>query len=99
MRPRPDSGVYSYKGCGKLTGKTALISGGDSGIGRAVAIAFAKEGANVAILYLHEHGDAKDTQQKVEATGRRCITIAGDVGEEGFCQKAVQVVMNRFGRP
>lgn len=98
MRPRPDSGEEGHKGCGKLPGKVALISGGDSGIGRAVAIAFAKEGANVAILYLREHGDAKDTQQKVEATGRRCIILAGDVGEEAFCEKAVQVAMNRFGR-
>src|ERR1044071_822416 len=80
MAPAPDCGEETYKGSGKLAGKSAVITGGDSGIGRAVAIAFAREGADVAIVYLDEHDDAQATKQRVEQLGRRCITLAGDVG-------------------
>ncbi len=98
MHPRPKSGEDSYRGCGKLQGKVALISGGDSGIGRAVAIAFAKEGADVAIVYLREHSDANETKDQVEATGKRCLNLVGDVGDEVFCRQAVQETVNHFGR-
>src|SRR5215203_6696060 len=85
MDPKPDYGESSYRGSGRLKGKAALITGGDSGIGRAVALAFAAEGADVAIVYLNEHGDAEETKARIEAKGRRCLAIAGDVGDEGFC--------------
>lgn len=96
MRPQPASGELSYRGCGKLRDKVALIAGGDSGIGRAVAIAFAKEGADVAIVYLNEHGDASATKRKVENAGRRCLLIAGDVGDEAFCRQAVEHTVGTF---
>src|SRR5688572_31653399 len=89
MRPRPVSDDRKYKGSDKLKGKVALITGGDSGIGRSVAIHFAKEGADVAIVYLDEHGDAKETKRLVEAEKRKCLLIAGDVGNERFCMDAV----------
>lgn len=98
MRPRPASRVRQYKPAGKLEGKAALITGGDSGIGRAVAVAFAKEGADVAILYLDEHADAEETVRLIEAEGRRALRIAGDVGREDFCQRAVRQVVEEFGR-
>jgi NAD(P)-dependent dehydrogenase (short-subunit alcohol dehydrogenase family) len=98
MTPRPQSDDRSYRGSGKLQGKVALISGGDSGIGKAVAIFFAKEGADVAIIYLNEHGDAKETQAKVEAEGQRCLAIAGDIGDESFCQSAVKQVVSAYGK-
>lgn len=98
MTPRPDSGMESYRGSDKLLNKVAIITGGDSGIGRAVAIAFAKEGADVAVLYLNEHEDAQATQQEVEQQGRRCITIAGDIGDEQFCQQAVQETLSKLGQ-
>ena len=82
----------------KLAGRVAVISGGDSGIGRAVAFAFANEGADVAILYLNEHRDAKETVQAVEMVGRRALAIAGDVGSEAFCKRAIARVMKEFGR-
>jgi NAD(P)-dependent dehydrogenase (short-subunit alcohol dehydrogenase family) len=97
MRPRPDCGEESYKGSGKLLGKRALITGGDSGIGRAVAIAFAREGADVAISYLDERKDAEDTAQWVQKAGRKSILIEGDIGEEGFCKAAVDRVVNELG--
>src|SRR4051794_41120558 len=81
MVPRPRAEDSNHRGSDKLAGKIALITGGDSGIGRAVAIAFAKEGADVAILYLNEHDDAKETKRLVEEHGRQCILIAGDVGK------------------
>ncbi|HYO23918.1 MAG TPA: SDR family NAD(P)-dependent oxidoreductase, partial [Lacipirellulaceae bacterium] len=84
MTPRPRAEDPRYRGSGKLSGKVALITGGDSGIGRAVAIVYAKEGADVAVLYLNEHADAEETRRQVEQEGRRCITIAGDVGDENF---------------
>jgi NAD(P)-dependent dehydrogenase (short-subunit alcohol dehydrogenase family) len=97
MMPRPIAEEPQYKACGKLEGKVALITGGDSGIGRAVAIAFAKEGANVAILYLSENQDAEETKHEVESEGRRCISIAGDVGDYAFCEKAVEQTVRELG--
>jgi NAD(P)-dependent dehydrogenase (short-subunit alcohol dehydrogenase family) len=98
MTPKPKADDSQYKGSDKLKDKVALITGADSGIGRAVAIAFAKEGANVAILYLSEHDDAKETKHLVESLGRRAVTIAGDVGDETFCQQAVQQTVDEFGK-
>ena len=98
MTPRPQAEDRAYRGRGKLQGKVALITGGDSGIGRAVAIAFAKEGAEVAIAYLNEHGDAQETQARVEQEGRRCLALDGDVGDEAFCQDVVQETVRTFGR-
>jgi NAD(P)-dependent dehydrogenase (short-subunit alcohol dehydrogenase family) len=98
MEPRPESAMEGWKAAGKLAGKVALVSGGDSGIGRAVAIGFAKEGADVAILYLDETEDARDTRARIEAEGRRCLAIGGDIGDPGFCQQAVKQVVERLGR-
>lgn len=98
MTPRPQAKDSKYKGSDKLKDKVALITGGDSGIGRAVAIVFAKEGADVAIVYLNEHEDAKKTKEMVEQEGRRCLTISGDIGDEEFCQQAVQQTVNGFGK-
>lgn len=98
MQPQPVYDNPGVKGCGKLTGKAALITGGDSGIGRAVAVLFAKEGADIAIVYLEEHKDADQTRESVEKYGRKCLLIAGDVSEEAFCSAAVEQVMEEFGR-
>jgi NAD(P)-dependent dehydrogenase (short-subunit alcohol dehydrogenase family) len=98
MKPRPEADDSSYRGAGKLQGKVALITGGDSGIGRAVAIAFAKEGATVAIVYLNEHKDAKETKSLVEEQRQSCILISGDVGDESFCRKAVQQTVKELKR-
>ena len=87
-----------YRGSGKLDGMAAIVTGGDSGIGRAVAVLFAREGADVAILYLSEHEDAERTKQAVEAEGRRCLAIAGDVRDSAFCERAVGQVRKAFGR-
>ena len=89
MRPQPRSGASEYVGCGKLRDKVALITGGDSGIGRPVAVLYAKEGADVAIVYLNEHKDAGETKRLVESQGRKCLLIAGDIGREKFCRAAV----------
>jgi NAD(P)-dependent dehydrogenase (short-subunit alcohol dehydrogenase family) len=97
MRPLPRHSDPKMRGCDRLKDKVALITGGDSGIGRAVAIAFAKEGADVAIAYLDEHEDAAETKRLVEAHGRRCITIAGDVGDERFCELAIARTVNDLG--
>lgn len=97
MNPLPRSTDSKYKGSDKLIGKVALISGGDSGIGRAVAIFFAKEGADVAISYLNEHDDAKETVRLVEQEGRRCIALPGDIGEEAVCKQVVQKTIEEFG--
>ncbi|MFB8787377.1 MAG: SDR family oxidoreductase [Potamolinea sp.] len=97
MTPKPKSEAPEYRGSGKLQGKVALITGGDSGIGRAVAILYAKEEANVAIVYLNEHEDAKKTQDLVKEIGRSCLTIAGDIGDESFCKNAVKQVIDTFG--
>ncbi|WP_068470390.1 SDR family oxidoreductase [Candidatus Protochlamydia phocaeensis] len=98
MNPAPQTEDPAYKGSDKLKNKVALITGGDSGIGKAVAIAFAKEGADIAIVYLNEHGDAQKTKERVESLGRRCLLIAGDVGEESFCKKAVQQTVETLGK-
>ena len=90
VKPAPMFDAPYYRGSGKLEGKVALITGGDSGIGRSVATLFAREGADVAVVFLAESGDAKQTQAAVEKEGRRCITIAGDVKNKRFCEKAVQ---------
>jgi NAD(P)-dependent dehydrogenase (short-subunit alcohol dehydrogenase family) len=87
-----------YKGSGKLQGQVAIVTGGDSGIGRAVAVLFAREGADVAILYLNEHEDAEETKRYVEAEGTRCLTVAGDVKDMEFCQQAVDQVVAEWGR-
>jgi NAD(P)-dependent dehydrogenase (short-subunit alcohol dehydrogenase family) len=98
MTPRPEAVAPTYRAAGHLQSKAALITGGDSGIGRAVAIAFAKEGADVAIAYLNEHDDARETQRIIEAEGRRTALIAGDVGSEAFCRDAVERTMRAFGK-
>jgi NAD(P)-dependent dehydrogenase (short-subunit alcohol dehydrogenase family) len=98
MRPEPISILPDMKGSGKLAGKVALVTGGDSGIGRAVAWAFAREGANVAIVYLEEDRDAQDAKAGVEREGAEAITIRGDIGKAAFCQKAVEQCVKKFGR-
>ncbi|MEK8090730.1 SDR family oxidoreductase [Thermithiobacillus plumbiphilus] len=98
MQPRPQSDDPGYRGSGKLAGKVGLITGGDSGIGRAVAIAFAKEGADVAIVYLEEDKDAEETRRLVQEKGRRCALIKGDVGDENFCRQAVEQTVQTLGR-
>ena len=98
MTPRPASSAAHYKGSGKLEGKVALITGGDSGIGRSVAVLFAREGADVAIAYLNEHDDARQTQQMVKKEGRRAILIPGDIGYESFCREAVERTVGELGR-
>ena len=97
LEPKPDW-EPRYPGSGRLKGKVALITGADSGIGRAVAALFAREGADVAILYLCEHDDAAKTKQIVEEEGRRAITIAGDIGDKEFCEQAVQQTVDQLGR-
>jgi NAD(P)-dependent dehydrogenase (short-subunit alcohol dehydrogenase family) len=98
MRPKPEADDPSYRGSGKLRGKVALITGGDSGIGRAVAIAYAKEGADVAVVYLNEHKDAEETRLLVEQQGQRCLLISGDIGDEKFCQRAIKQTVQKFKR-
>src|SRR5215471_15021138 len=87
-----------YRGSGKLRDMVALITGGDSGIGRAVAVLFAREGADVAIAYLNEHADAKETRRAVEKEGRRCIFLSGDVADPAFCRAAVKRTIGEFGK-
>lgn len=98
MPSHPQEQSSQYRASGKLQGKVALITGGDSGIGHAVAVAFAKEGADVAIVYHDAHEDAQKVKQEVEQQGRKCLTIAGDVGDESFCQHAVQQTVQQFGK-
>jgi len=98
MTPKPQFDDARYRGSGKLANKVALITGGDSGIGRAVAVAFAKEGADIAIVYLEEHQDAEKTRASVQQQGRRCLLISGDVGNESFCQTAIDDTMRELGR-
>jgi len=97
MKPRPDHGEDSYRGCNKLAGKKAVITGGDSGIGRAVAIAYAREGADIVIAYLNEHEDAKETQRLVEEAGRKAVLIAGDIGSSGHCRKIIDTAIKELG--
>lgn len=98
MTPLPKFEDRKYKGSDKLLNKVALITGGDSGIGRAVAVYFAKEGADVAVLYLNEHEDAQETKRQVEQEGRRCLLIAGDIGSESFCREAVERTVRELGK-
>ena len=98
MKPRPDHGEDSYHGSGKLEGRVALITGGDSGIGRAVAIAFAREGADVAISYLDESDDARETIRWIEKAGRRALALPGDITDRAFCRSLAQTVAARLGR-
>lgn len=98
MRPRPSSTAPDYQGSEKLSGRCALITGGDSGIGRAVAVLFAREGADIAIAYLDEHDDAEETKRLVEAEGSRCFLLAGDIKEEGWCSSIVDETVDEYGR-
>ncbi|MCF5596023.1 SDR family NAD(P)-dependent oxidoreductase, partial [Pseudomonas sp. PA-3-10C] len=98
MDPMPDCGEQSYQGSGRLANKIALVTGADSGIGRAVAIAFAREGADVAVSYLDEHEDAKETARWVEAAGRQCLLLPGDLGDAAQCTAIVNDTVEKFGR-
>ena len=98
MRPQPVTIAVDYHASGKLAGKAAMITGGDSGIGRAVAVAFAREGADIAVVYYDEHDDAKETARLVEESGRECLLIDGDIGKETFCCRAVKAAVKQFGR-
>jgi NAD(P)-dependent dehydrogenase (short-subunit alcohol dehydrogenase family) len=98
MQPQPQASMERYRGVQKLAEKVALISGGDSGIGRAVAIGFAKEGADVAITYLDEHDDAAETLRLIEVTGQRGLIVPGDIGNPDFAREAVGQVVQAFGR-
>lgn len=98
MQPRPKSQARGYRGCNKLQDKVALITGGDSGIGRAAAVAFAKEGAHISVVYLNEHKDAGETRSFIEREGRRCMLISGDVGDENFCSEAVEKTIHEFSK-
>ncbi|QJI37984.1 MULTISPECIES: SDR family oxidoreductase [unclassified Pseudomonas] len=98
MDPYPDCGEKSYTGSGRLANKIALITGADSGIGRAVAIAFAREGADVALAYLDEHEDAKETARWVEEAGRQCLLLPGDLAQKATCQAIVDQTVEQFGR-
>jgi NAD(P)-dependent dehydrogenase (short-subunit alcohol dehydrogenase family) len=98
MKPKPDHGEKSYRGSGRLTGKAAVITGGDSGIGRAVAIAFAREGADVLISYLNEHDDAKDTAKYVEEAGRTCVLVAGDLADRAHAKTIIPKAVEAFGK-
>jgi NAD(P)-dependent dehydrogenase (short-subunit alcohol dehydrogenase family) len=99
MDPKPDYGYETYRGAGRLEGKTAVITGGDSGIGRAVALAFAREGADVLISYLsEEEPDAQETAQVVEEAGKRAVKVPGDISEESQCQAVIQTAVDEFGK-
>ncbi|HEX2529463.1 MAG TPA: SDR family oxidoreductase [Geminicoccus sp.] len=98
MTPKPDHGEESYKGSGRLQGMAAVITGGDSGIGRAVAIAFAREGADVLISYYNEHDDAQDTARYVEQAGRKAIVVPGDIKDEQHCKELIDRAFKEFGK-
>ena len=98
MIPQPKSFMEDYKAAGKLAGKVAIVTGGDSGIGRAVCIAFAKEGADVAFAYLEEEEDANITEQHVVLEGVRCLKLRGDIGDKAFCQTRAETVVSELGR-
>src|SRR5690349_5296256 len=97
MRPKPDHGEDSYRGSGKLAGKKAVITGADSGIGRAVAIAFAREGADVLIAYLSEHDDANETKRLVEDAGRKAVLMSGDIGDPAQCRAVIEKAVSELG--
>ena len=98
MDPKPDHGEQSYQGSGRLSGKKAVITGGDSGIGRAVAIAFAREGADVLISYLNEHEDAQDTARYVEQAGQKCVLVPGDLADRAHAKTIIPKAVEEFGR-
>ena len=98
MNPNPQSKDSKYKGSGKLQGKVAIITGGDSGIGKSAALCYAAEGADVVIVYLNEHSDAETTKKLIEQEGSKCLSIAGDIGEEAFCQQVVAQAIAEFGK-
>lgn len=98
MTPVPDCGERSYRGSGKLTGKTAVITGGDSGIGRAVAIAFAREGADIVVSYLNEHEDADEVRALIEDAGRRAVLVPGDLSDPAHCRTVIDRAVDAFGR-
>jgi NAD(P)-dependent dehydrogenase (short-subunit alcohol dehydrogenase family) len=98
MDPKPDYGEQTYRGFGRLEGKAAIVTGGDSGIGRAVALAFAREGADVAISYLDEHEDAEETVRVVTESGRRALALPGDIGDEAHCRRVVERTVEELGR-
>jgi NAD(P)-dependent dehydrogenase (short-subunit alcohol dehydrogenase family) len=98
MDPQPQGAMARYRGAARLQGKVAVISGGDSGIGRAVAVGFAKEGAHVAIVYLNEHDDAMETLRLIEVEGQRGLLVPGDVGNSDFCREVARQVVAEFGR-
>jgi NAD(P)-dependent dehydrogenase (short-subunit alcohol dehydrogenase family) len=98
MTPRPDSGEESYQGHGRLDGKVALITGGDSGIGRAVALAYAREGADVIISYLNEDSDAEETARVVREAGRQAVVVPGDISEEAHCRSLVEQTLSELGK-
>lgn len=97
MEPVPDCGESSYRGTGRLTGKRAVITGGDSGIGRAVAIAFAREGADVLIAYLNEHDDARDVERYVRDAGRKCVLVSGDLSDPAHCRSVIDRAVAELG--
>ena len=97
MNPKPRYAQPDRKGSGRLEGKIALVTGGDSGIGRSVSVLFAREGADVAIVYLNENEDAEKTKSEVEGEGRRCLLLPGDIGDEAFCKEAVQKTVDELG--
>lgn len=96
MDPKPDYGEDSYEGSGRLTGKKAIVTGGDSGIGRAVALAFAREGADVLVSYLDEHEDAEETKRLVESAGRQCVLVPGDISRADHCRQIVRQAVDAF---
>ncbi|WP_148138010.1 SDR family oxidoreductase [Candidatus Formimonas warabiya] len=98
MNPQPICDNPSYIASLKLDGKTAIVTGGDSGIGRAVSLAYAKEGADIAIVYFDEHGDAEETKQMIQRIGKRCLLLPGDIGEESFCAEVVRKTVQELGK-
>lgn len=98
MNPKPESKDSKYKGSGKLQGKVAIITGGDSGIGKSAALCYAAEGADVVIVYYNEHTDAEETKRLIEQEGSQCLLIAGDIGVETFCQNVVDQTITKFGK-
>lgn len=98
MKPQPQIEDPDYRGSGKLLNRVAIVTGGDSGIGQAVALAFAKEGADLSLVYLEEHDDARNSKKRIEDLDRRCIALVGDVSDSSFCKRAVQETVDRLGR-
>src|SRR5438067_12974721 len=97
MQPRPDFGEHSYRGSQRLLGKKAIVTGGDSGIGRGVALAFAREGADVLISYYNEHEDAAESRRLVESAGRKCVLVSGDIKNPAHCRELVKRAVAELG--